>query len=258
MAQSTHPKTIAVKTPISRRTNDPCHIVSTIATRTIVLTVTVKTSKNDVGCRRLGSLIIDTQVAPTIRETVNDRVTGTRVSSGGGRSPSSAPVSRRSFQISLNVELCAASTLEQSLFGVTTIISRPMKIRVDWRASVSLTGTICKYLSLALFVPLAVAVVYQRDILVFVVTIVITVTIGLLLERVDPDPELRPREAMLLVALSWFAVAILGAIPYLLATVGTDSSLAHPVNALFESMSGFTTTGATVMDEISTDRYSHA
>ncbi|APX96126.1 TrkH family potassium uptake protein [Natronorubrum daqingense] len=133
-----------------------------------------------------------------------------------------------------------------------------MKIRVDWRASVSLTGTICKYLSLALFVPLAVAVVYQRDILVFVVTIVITVTIGLLLERVDPDPELRPREAMLLVALSWFAVAILGAIPYLLATVGTDSSLAHPVNALFESMSGFTTTGATVMDEISTDRYSHA
>jgi len=34
--------------------------------------------------------------------------------------------------------------------------------------------------------------------------------------------------------------------------------MSHPVNALFESMSGFTTTGSTVIGETSTDRHSHA
>ncbi|WP_440771436.1 TrkH family potassium uptake protein [Natronorubrum sp. DTA28] len=133
-----------------------------------------------------------------------------------------------------------------------------MSVRVDWRASVSLTGTVCKYLALALLVPLIVAVVYQEDILVFVAAIVITVTIGYLLERLDPNPDLKPREALLLVALAWFAVAVIGAVPYLIAGYGTESTLRHPVNALFESMSGFTTTGATVLGEISTDRHSHA
>jgi trk system potassium uptake protein TrkH len=62
----------------------------------------------------------------------------------------------------------------------------------------------------------------------------------------------------LFVAVSWFAVALAGTIPYLLAGYGSPSALSHPINALFESMSGFTTTGATVMGEISTDRHSHA
>ncbi|MFA9427201.1 TrkH family potassium uptake protein [Natronorubrum sp. A-ect3] len=133
-----------------------------------------------------------------------------------------------------------------------------MSVRVDWRTSVSLTGTVCKYLALALLVPLIVAVVYREDILVFVAAIVITVTIGYLLERLDPNPDLQPREALLLVALVWLAVAVIGAVPYLIAGYGTESTLRHPVNALFESMSGFTTTGATVLGEISTDRHSHA
>ena len=136
-----------------------------------------------------------------------------------------------------------------------------MNLRVDWRTSVALTGTVLKYLSLALFVPLVVALVYGEDILVFVATIVIVVAVATVLERLDPapmDPDLRPREALLLVALAWLAVAVVGAIPYLLAGYGTPSTLAHPVNALFESMSGFTTTGATVMGEISLERHSHA
>ncbi len=133
-----------------------------------------------------------------------------------------------------------------------------MSVRVDWRASLSLTGTILKYLALTMFVPLVVALVYQEDILVFAVTITLTIALGLGLERLDPDPELQPREALLLVAISWLAVATVGAIPYLLAGYGTASALSHPVNALFESMSGFTTTGATVLEEISFDRHSHA
>ncbi|WP_246999963.1 TrkH family potassium uptake protein [Halosolutus gelatinilyticus] len=135
-----------------------------------------------------------------------------------------------------------------------------MSVRIDWRASLALTGTVLKYLALTMFVPLAVALIYREHILEFAATIVLTVAIGYGLERLDPDPDLQPREALLLVAISWLAVAIVGAIPYVLAGYGpgSQSALAHPVNALFESMSGFTTTGATVMGDISFERHSHA
>ncbi|WP_049914539.1 TrkH family potassium uptake protein [Haloterrigena salina] len=133
-----------------------------------------------------------------------------------------------------------------------------MNIRVDWQASVALTGTVLKYLALTLFVPVVVAIIYGEHFLVFVATIALTVAIGFGLERLEPDPDLQPREALLLVALSWLAVAVVGAIPYVLAGYGTESALRHPVNALFESMSGFTTTGATVMAEISVEKHSHA
>ena len=133
-----------------------------------------------------------------------------------------------------------------------------MNLRVDWRASVALTGTVLKYLAVTLLVPLVVGLIYREHVLVFVATIAITVAIGFGLERLDPDPDLQPREALLLVALSWLAVAVVGAIPYVIAGYGTESTLRHPVNALFESMSGFTTTGATVMGEISFERHSHA
>ncbi|OYR81288.1 potassium transporter TrkH [Halorubrum sp. E3] len=64
----------------------------------------------------------------------------------------------------------------------------------------------------------------------------------------DPAEGLGPREAFLAVAMIWFLVAAVGAIPFVVAGVGT---VAHPVNAMFESMSGLTTTGATVLRDFS-------
>ncbi|GGN97421.1 TrkH family potassium uptake protein [Haloarcula pellucida] len=133
-----------------------------------------------------------------------------------------------------------------------------MNTVVDWRKSVALTGTVVKFLSVAMLVPLVVALVYGEDVGVFGVSIVGTVLLGLAVEQLDPGTELREREALLFVALTWFVVAVVGAVPYVLAGWGTASTLADPVNALFESMSGFSTTGATVMGEIGTDRHSHA
>ena len=133
------------------------------------------------------------------------------------------------------------------------------QLRVDWRASVGLVGMVVKYLSVTLLVPLAVALYYGEDVLTFVVAFTATVMIGVALERVDPNPDLGAREGFLMVALTWLIVALVGTIPYLVAgAVGTESTLAQPANALFESMSGFTTTGATVMGEISLSGHSHA
>ncbi len=130
------------------------------------------------------------------------------------------------------------------------------RLHVDWRAGLSLVGTILSIFSLAFTVPILVALVYGgADLWVFVVSLVVTAATGLALRRIDPEPDPGPREAFFVVAMAWLLVAVFGALPYVFAGSG---SVAHPVNALFESMSGFTTTGATVMEDISFDTHSRA
>jgi len=57
------------------------------------------------------------------------------------------------------------------------------------------------------------------------------------------------------VSLAWLVVPLVGTVPYLVAGTGT---VADPVNAFFESMSGFTTTGATILGEISVEKHGYA
>lgn len=59
------------------------------------------------------------------------------------------------------------------------------------------------------------------------------------------DDDITFREGYAIVTFAWVAVAVAGALPYLFTGV-----VEHPVRALFESMSGFTTTGATVFTDI--------
>jgi trk system potassium uptake protein TrkH len=139
-----------------------------------------------------------------------------------------------------------------------------VRLRVDYRASLSLVGTVLKYLVVPLLVPVVVAVLYGETVIPFVVTMLVTLSAGLALERLKPDPDIGAREGFLMVALTWLAVGFVGAIPYLIEAWGVpvlvepihpDSTLRSPANALFESMSGFTTTGATVLGEISYDTH---
>ena len=70
-------------------------------------------------------------------------------------------------------------------------------------------------------------------------------TLGVLTARRLDTLPLRPRDGFFAVTAAWLSAALVGAIPFLIA--GTFD---RPVDALFESMSGFTTTGATVIDDV--------
>ncbi|WP_336003335.1 TrkH family potassium uptake protein [Halorientalis halophila] len=129
---------------------------------------------------------------------------------------------------------------------------------MDWRVSCSLLGTVVKFFSLSMLLPLLVAIRYGEDVWVFAVSLAIGVSAGLAMERLSADPEPGLREALLLVSLSWLAASLISAIPFFLAGQGTASTLANPVNALFEATSGVTTTGATVLGQIGLERHSHA
>jgi len=130
-----------------------------------------------------------------------------------------------------------------------------MRLHVDFRSSLSLVGSVLKYISVPFAFPLLAALWYGESIVPFAVTIVVALAVGEGLERLEPDPDLGHREGFLLVGVTWLAVPIVGTLPYLVAGQGT---VAQPVDALFESMSGFTTTGATVLDDISVDRHGRA
>ncbi|CDK39862.1 cation transporter [Halorubrum sp. AJ67] len=98
-------------------------------------------------------------------------------------------------------------------------------------------------------VPAARRLLLRRVPLPFIAAIAVSLALGAAFRTVqDPEVNLGPREAFLAVALIWFLVAAVGAIPFVVAGVGT---VAHPVNAMFESMSGLTTTGATVLRDFS-------
>lgn len=124
----------------------------------------------------------------------------------------------------------------------------PRALVVDIRAVLSLVGRITRWLSLTLVVPAGVALLYGESMAPFIGTLVIGVIGGTLLEVAcgRRSEDVRVREAFAVVALMWLVAALLGSIPYMLA--GGD--IASPIDAYFETMSGFTTTGSSVMADI--------
>jgi trk system potassium uptake protein TrkH len=105
-------------------------------------------------------------------------------------------------------------------------------------------GGLLRFLGLVMVIPLLVAVYYNDPLLPFAAAVIITGSLGILLSRrYGAEGEWKIKEGFAIVAFGWLSVAIFGAIPYLLDGIS-------PINAFFESMSGFTTTGATILQDI--------
>lgn len=85
------------------------------------------------------------------------------------------------------------------------------------------------------------------DIFALVISGVSTSIIGavtFLLTR-EKDREIRKREGYIVVFLGWFAMSLFGAIPFVV-----HGSIPSYTDAFFETMSGFTTTGASILNDI--------
>jgi len=127
-------------------------------------------------------------------------------------------------------------------------VGRPRRLAVDLPAALNLVGALAKYLSLATLVPAAVAVGYGEPPWPFLLAGAITGAGGWTLERATRgDHRIGAREGFLVISLTWLIAALVGALPYLLSG---EAQLDRPLDAYFEGMSGFTTTGATVLTDI--------
>ena len=97
-----------------------------------------------------------------------------------------------------------------------------------------------------LLLPLITALVYGESALPFVVTVVLTALSGGALLLIRPrTTEIYAREGFVCVGLSWAAMSLLGSLPFVI-----SGDIPRFVDALFETVSGFTTTGASILNDI--------
>lgn len=107
-------------------------------------------------------------------------------------------------------------------------------------------GGFLLFFSVALLLPLLIALWYHESIWwVFPVSAAVSASLGaILIFSIKSEEDLGYREGFAVVAFSWILAGAIGALPYIL------SGVLSPVDALFESVSGFTTTGSTVFEKL--------
>lgn len=109
-------------------------------------------------------------------------------------------------------------------------------------------GWILKFEAGFLLLPLVVGIIYgePKACICFLLTSVLCLVLGLFLSRRKPEHfELYTREGFTVVALGWIVLSIFGALPFYLIR-----DIPSYVDALFETISGFTTTGASVLSNV--------
>ena len=108
-------------------------------------------------------------------------------------------------------------------------------------------GNIMKLEAVFLLLPTLVSLIYRDNkLFAFLIPATILISIGLVLSFRKPENnQLLAREGFIIVSLSWIILSFFGALPYIL-----SGSIPNFVDALFETVSGFTTTGASVLQDI--------
>lgn len=111
-------------------------------------------------------------------------------------------------------------------------------------------GKITVLESVMMLAPLAVSVIYREDLrhmLAFLIPAICLFIMGVLLQRPKPERvSLVQKEGFALVASAWIFMTLFAAVPLVI-----NGDIPNYVDACFEMMSGFTTTGASIVSDIS-------
>ena len=99
-------------------------------------------------------------------------------------------------------------------------------------------------LGIFMLIPIITQFIYNEVDSSFFGASIVTIVFGTLffLSNLDHDKKLNLQQAFLLTALSWLSIAVFGSLPFIFSSVKFS-----PINAFFESMSGITTTGSTII-----------
>jgi trk system potassium uptake protein TrkH len=101
----------------------------------------------------------------------------------------------------------------------------------------------------ALLVSAVIAILYSEKISPFIYSALISFVLGIvflfLTKKPGEDITLLRKDAYVTVTFSWLYISLIGSLPYLF-----SGAIPSYINALFESVSGFTTTGASILSDI--------
>ncbi|MGN0335543.1 MAG: TrkH family potassium uptake protein [Lachnospiraceae bacterium] len=108
-------------------------------------------------------------------------------------------------------------------------------------------GHILKFEGIFLLLPMVVGMIYREEAFIaYLICAILCYVLGLLITRKKPvSRQLYTKEGLLTVALGWIVLSIFGALPFVIA-----GDIPSYINALFETISGFTTTGASILPEV--------
>ena len=108
-------------------------------------------------------------------------------------------------------------------------------------------GTLQIILGVFMLIPVIIQLIYNELDSGFVSASIITIIFGILffLTNLDHDKSIDLPQAFILTALSWLSVATFGSLPFIFSDLNLNFT-----DAFFESMSGITTTGSTILTDL--------
>ena len=98
-----------------------------------------------------------------------------------------------------------------------------------------------------LLFPTAVALIFSENVVTsFLFSIAILVICGFILVKCKPkDTTIYARDGLIIVSLGWIVLSLFGALPFFL-----SGEIPHYIDAVFETVSGFTTTGSSILSNV--------
>ncbi|MDA3818489.1 MAG: TrkH family potassium uptake protein [Prolixibacteraceae bacterium] len=124
-----------------------------------------------------------------------------------------------------------------------------MRRNINYKIILQVLSRILFIISISLLVCIIIAFVYSEKLYPFYISAIISALIGYLFFRLSknhqPDEPIQRKEAYLTVTLSWLFISLISTIPYII-----SGAIPGFINAFFESVSGFTTTGSSILTDI--------
>ncbi len=117
---------------------------------------------------------------------------------------------------------------------------------MNYRIVCNILGKVLLAEALLLLLPMGTALLYHESALPFLYTILPLLALGGGLNLIKPQSgDFFAREGFVTVGLSWISMSAFGALPFVF-----SGEIPHYVDALFETISGFTTTGASILENV--------
>jgi len=118
---------------------------------------------------------------------------------------------------------------------------------MNYKMVLKIIGNVLKYELLLLIIPIIISMYYkENDLKAFLFTILIMAPLAFILCKIKINKnEMYAREGFLTVGLAWIVISVVGALPFVF-----SGSIPSIIDAFFETVSGFTTTGATILTEV--------
>ena len=118
---------------------------------------------------------------------------------------------------------------------------------MNFRIIAYIVGWICNFQAAFMLLPFFTALIYhEREFSSFLIAMAVCLVIGIPLTLKKPKNKVfYTKDGCVAVALSWVALCVFGALPFVV-----SGYIPHPVDALFETVSGFTTTGSSILTDV--------